>query len=156
MPRHTFGHHVGQTLFPVCSTGKTVHLWGRSLAGLKRGTDQFVSHPKEVGVCLGIETKHHQFQYFTTPNPSLLCQVAQFLHRYYPTPDLFIHLIKILLPVSLPKNGFIVVYSLALQRQTAFSSPAWSRSWVVVQKPFQKATNALCVCVQVLKQIMKK
>lgn len=131
--------------------GKTVLLWGRSLAGLKkRGTDQLVSHPKEVGVCLGVEAKHHQFQYLTTPNPSLLCQVAQLLHHDTMTPHPFIRLIKIPLPISLPKYGFIVVHPLrccflpSVKQKLGGGTETLSESY------------ECSVCVQVLKQIMKK
>lgn len=113
MSRHALGHHEGQGLLPVGSRSKTALLQGRSLAGLKkRGMDHLVTHPKDTGVCLGIEAKHHQFQYLTTPKLSLLSHVAQLLHHCSPIPDPLICLIKIPFPLSLPKHVFSVIWLL--------------------------------------------
>lgn len=64
MSRHALGHHVDHGLLPVGSTSKTALLHRRSLAGLKkRRMDHLVTHPKDTGVCLGVDAEHHQFQY---------------------------------------------------------------------------------------------
>lgn len=145
MPRHAFGHHVGQGLLPVSSMDKTALLQGRrSLAGLKkRGMDHLVTHPKDTRVCLGIEAKHYQFQYLTTPKHSLLFHVAQLLHT---TPR---HLAPSLASLrsfflSLSSQACIQCdLALALRRLTAFSSQCEAE----VGRWYRNSFRKLCVCV---------
>lgn len=96
-------------LFPVCSKGKTV-LLQRCLAGLKRGTDQSVSHPEEAGVCLD--------EKWSTTNSSTYLPTPHCCGRWLSSGittarlDVFICLMKIHLPILVPKYGFIVAHPL--------------------------------------------
>lgn len=146
-------HCVDQGLLPVGSTGKTALFHRRSLAGLrKKGMDHLVTHPKDIGVCLSVDAQHHRSNTEQLPN-SHCC--TMWLSSCTTTPQ---HLTSSFassrsLFLSLSSQACIQCYlALGLQRPIAFSSPVWSRSGVVLQRLFQKA---LCVCMQLLKQIRK-
>ena len=133
--------------------GQDCPFQGRSLAGLKKTrTDQLVSHPKEAGLCLGVEAKHHQFQYLTTFNPALLCHVAQLLHHYSPTPDPFIRLIKI---QSLFPSMDSLWFTPCAAETDSFFLPSVKQKLGGGTETFSEIYEC-SVCVRVLKPIMKK
>lgn len=106
--------------------------------------DHLVTHPKDAGVCLGVDKEHHQFQHITTPKPPLLCHVALLLHHYSLTPDPFICLIKILFPLSLSSQTCIQCYvALGLQRPIPFPPQCEAE----VEWWYRNSIRKLCVCV---------
>lgn len=142
----------GQACFRTPRRPRTVHsmlyghllLRGRSLAGLsKKGTDQCMSS-KDAGVCLGVDVKHHQFQHSINANSTAF---ATWLSSCTTTPQLLTpsSLLQFLLPSMdscVAKTNTFLLPSVMLK--LGGSTETLSESY------------ECSVCVQVLKQIMKK